>query len=323
MKETFKEYMHKTKPEINKRLQDILSEEDTDISTFLEGGKKMRGCLCILISDSLNKNNDKEIRKKALDLACVVEISHAMSLLVDDAIDDDKTRRGKPTLHELVGYKMTMLHVIKGLTYPYIITGKYGKEYTTNVAKTMRIMSRGALTEFKDTLKGIVHKKLPATALYDAVITAKTGKLFELATRFGAMSATNNQDIIDYFATYDLHTGRVMQIADDIHDRDRLLLKCLTVDSLIGELVEDIKTRSVDPLKATELWSDKRVVKVLGSMIHREVNEAGVCVDKVIQVSELSMSSLLKSVPLEIVNIMLREQDGGGVLFESLGLSSL
>jgi geranylgeranyl pyrophosphate synthase len=213
-------------------------------------------------------------------------------------------------LHELIGYKKTMLQVIEGLTYPYSITGKYGGKFTNEVARTMRTMSRGALTEFKDTLKGIANKKLPATALYDAVITTKTGVLFELATRFGAMSATCNLDIIDRFARYGLHVGKAMQIADDIHDQDRLLFKCLTVDSLVKEFFMDVKTHSVKVNKVKEIWSSEQAKKVLQSMLEREyalARDSLVDGDGVVEWLNEEYAPLFYVVPEEIARIMLSE----------------
>ena len=166
---------------INHRLEELVGNNNMSdqLFQFVKGGKKLRGCLCMLVAESLGLPQiEVECYETSLDLACVVELSHAMSLIVDDAIDEDTTRRGKPTLHKLVGYKKTMLHAIYGLTYPYELTVRQGERFVEPFIVVMRGMTAGALWEFKQTLKEMSKRRLPATSIYDSIITKKTGLLF-------------------------------------------------------------------------------------------------------------------------------------------------
>lgn len=63
---------------------------------LLNGGKRMRPLLCVLVAEAVSVNYPD-----ALVLAAAIECIHAYSLIHDDlpAMDNDDIRRGKPTCH--------------------------------------------------------------------------------------------------------------------------------------------------------------------------------------------------------------------------------
>ena len=68
--------------------------------SLLDGGKRIRPCLMLLIADMLGgKESD------VLPFACALEMVHCYSLIHDDlpAMDDDSMRRGKPSSHVRYG----------------------------------------------------------------------------------------------------------------------------------------------------------------------------------------------------------------------------
>ncbi len=64
------------------------------------GGKGIRGVLCVL-GFELTGGRDKEIYK----IGAAFEILHAALLIHDDIMDQSLTRRGKPSLHQVLGGK--------------------------------------------------------------------------------------------------------------------------------------------------------------------------------------------------------------------------
>lgn len=266
----FIEYLETVKPKINGHLSICLDEFKVtgDLKTLLMRGKRLRGGLLLLVHSI-----EEDIDPQALDLACAIELAHSSSLIFDDIIDEDKIRRGRPTLHESHGHKHAILNAIDVLSLPYSLTARYGNEYTDTLAKTQRAMARGVLKE----LSG-----LSATGVYDTIISLKTGVLFGLATRWGAIAAGMTADEIEGFYNYGLHTGKAMQIADDINDIEHgkigfgselILLKCLNIDRLVGEFVKDIKDRSIRLSKIRELWESEGVQKSLDSLLNAELRE--------------------------------------------------
>jgi geranylgeranyl diphosphate synthase type II len=70
------------------------------------GGKRLRPLLCLASSESLGIASEK-----ALPLAAAIEFIHTYSLIHDDlpALDDDDTRRGKPSSHKKYGEAVAIL----------------------------------------------------------------------------------------------------------------------------------------------------------------------------------------------------------------------
>jgi geranylgeranyl diphosphate synthase type I len=57
---------------------------------------------------------------------------------------------------------------------------------------------------------------LPTPELYEAMITRKTGALFEGAARLGAMAARASEEAQEKYASFGLHLGVAFQEQDDI-----------------------------------------------------------------------------------------------------------
>ena len=70
------------------------------------GGKRLRPILCLAAAEAVGGD-----RSLALPAACAIELIHTYSLIHDDlpAMDNDTMRRGRPTLHVVVGEAMAIL----------------------------------------------------------------------------------------------------------------------------------------------------------------------------------------------------------------------
>ena len=68
--------------------------------SLLDGGKRIRPCLLLLVSDMLGGSE-----ANAMPFACALEMVHCYSLIHDDlpAMDDDAMRRGRPSSHVRFG----------------------------------------------------------------------------------------------------------------------------------------------------------------------------------------------------------------------------
>jgi farnesyl diphosphate synthase len=73
---------------------------------LIGGGKRMRPLLCFLVAEALDID-----KKQTLIIAAAIECIHAYSLIHDDlpAMDDDDTRRGRPTCHIKFGEDTAIL----------------------------------------------------------------------------------------------------------------------------------------------------------------------------------------------------------------------
>lgn len=74
--------------------------------SLMAGGKRLRPILCLAAADRHGISPEN-----AIPLAAAVEFIHTASLIHDDlpCMDDDDTRRGKPTNHKVFGERMAIL----------------------------------------------------------------------------------------------------------------------------------------------------------------------------------------------------------------------
>jgi len=92
----YKIQANKINKSIEKLLNRIDSHELKKIVTYaLDGGKRLRSVVTIVMGKTINKNVNLE------KLAISMELLHNCSLIIDDlpCMDNDKIRRGKKTLH--------------------------------------------------------------------------------------------------------------------------------------------------------------------------------------------------------------------------------
>ena len=324
---TFQEYLKKIKPQVDERIGEICREKlkDPDIIPMLLKGKRLRAGLLLLVFDSVSKKEQN--RDAALDLACAVELAHSASLILDDMLDEDTERRGLPTIHLKKGAKRAMLDTIGVLSIPYDIAAPYGKQFVESLAQTQRSMVSGVVREL------FSHPDLPATKLYDVVISQKTGRLFSLSALWGFMAAKcidcaapaldqycEYKGEMTAFASYGIHCGNAMQTADDIADLQKvidgkkkngfgselILLRCVNVDRLVKEFFTDVKNLSVDLKKVKELWARESVQKTLREILDKEIFKARSIITWT-KIPYLECEELVMSAPGEIADMMIKE----------------
>lgn len=234
-------YITKTRKNIDAGLKHHTPPELYELTT---GGKKLRSILCFLVYDSLTGyKSPSTLKTRTLALACSVEVVHNVTLAADDIIDQDEMRRGKPSLHTLKGFSIAFLEVLSGISFPYQLVAPYGQAYIEAVSKVQQDMCYGVLKE--------ITKDLPATRIYEIVNDKKTGALFALSARFGAMAAEATDEEIEMMTEFGLHLGRAYQIADDIDDFIDVVARKKTPDAITG--TEFILLRG---LKVDEILKD-------------------------------------------------------------------
>ena len=83
------------------QVMSYLQGEDTKLMKAVRhypsaGGKRLRPVLAEVIAEAIGKAG-----KKAIPFACSLEIIHNFTLVHDDVMDNDATRRGRPAVHVL------------------------------------------------------------------------------------------------------------------------------------------------------------------------------------------------------------------------------
>ena len=128
--EQLKKYHEQIKNEITTFFDEeiITKKEDLVIYEHLKEyalrGKLIRGSLVLLINETLT-----EQKKEALTTATALEILHSAILIIDDIIDEDETRRGKPAMHittkELVNQSKNKNHDAQSIAQCTALIGTY------------------------------------------------------------------------------------------------------------------------------------------------------------------------------------------------------
>jgi len=327
MEDNFRDYLVRMKPFIDGAIAALLMKRkedfDDEVKPLLLRGKRLRGSLLFYVADALRDPNQPFPMKKVMELAVAVELAHSASLILDDMLDEDCTRRGLPTLHLSRGQKQAMLDTIGVLTLPYEIAGEYGDCYTQSLAETQRRMASGVLREM------IRKPDLPATRLYDTIITKKTGCLFGLATLWGFLAVREEVpmikpwEVMKEWRRWGVHVGKAMQIADDIADllaieldnREKkswgseALLLLLSADHAAKELVGDLKDLTLHREKAKLLLSHAGVKEALKERMTEETTAAMEILFKMEM--DPDAFKLLGQVPFIIEDIMIGEVLGG------------
>lgn len=230
---TVVEYHQQARAEIDHAIAKWVAHiKDPDIRDatqyVVSGGKRVRGTMCILTAECLGGD-----RATSVDAACAVEISHSISLSLDDlpSVDNDIMRRGQPSAWVKYGVgKVTLLsHIL--MPHAQGMLEKYGAEAERAFARTWETVSWG---EFRDVFmtdgviagarRALAEESLaPLTAaisgkMYETIIGAKTAALFRLACTLGALSARAPDRMVGAAGDYGHACGVAFQIADDVCD---------------------------------------------------------------------------------------------------------
>lgn len=154
------------------------------------------------------------------ELALAVEYLHVATLVHDDIIDGDSTRRGRPSVQAAFGLPAAIV-VGDGLILETFatLTGPrpHNVSDTAIVAVVAAIASAGVNVCRGQLLETELARDLNSSvAQYVEMAQLKTGALFESACRGGAILGTGLRKWVDALGTFGKHLGTAFQIRDDL-----------------------------------------------------------------------------------------------------------
>ena len=246
----FTRRLEEVRPRVNERISDVLNELtaghplEERVCKLLMRGKRLRAGVTMMVHDAIG--DGRVDPAMALDLAVAIELAHSCSLILDDMLDGDEERRGHAALHLSMGGKIAMLEAIRLLAIPYDLIGRHDPHLVGPLARTHRTMVEGVLLEME-------LSKGPSTwSGYDSVVASKTGELFSLAARYGALAAGASSAVAEVTAKYGLWVGMLAQLSDDAVDLQRMLR-----DRVKGGGSEVVLLRSLERHRAEGTLSDQ------------------------------------------------------------------
>jgi octaprenyl-diphosphate synthase len=173
------------------------------------GGKRLRPALVLLASKAFGA--EPHARH---DLAAVIEFIHTATLLHDDVVDESSLRRGRKTANAEFGNAASVLvgDFLYSRAFQMIVEA--GSLAVMKVlADATNVIAEGEVLQLLN-----VHDADTDEEKYLRVIRYKTAKLFEAATRVGAIIGGADAAAEAALAGYGMHLGTAFQLIDDVLD---------------------------------------------------------------------------------------------------------
>jgi octaprenyl-diphosphate synthase len=147
-------------------------------------------------------------------LAAIIEFIHTATLLHDDVVDESSLRRGKETANELFGNAASVLvgDFLYSRAFEMMVDVDSMKVMAI-LANTTNVIAEGEVMQLMN-----VHDADTTEKRYIEVIHCKTAKLFEAATRLGAVLCARGEQQETAMARYGMHLGTAFQLIDDVLD---------------------------------------------------------------------------------------------------------
>ena len=173
------------------------------------GGKRLRPALVILSAGAFNYPG-----KYHHNLAAVVEFIHTATLLHDDVVDESELRRNKETANALFGNAASVL------VGDFLYSRAFQMMVEVDNMRIMQVLADATNTIAEGEVLQLLNCKDPDVdeENYLQVIRFKTAKLFEAATRLGAILGNATPEEEEALAIYGMHLGTAFQLIDDLLD---------------------------------------------------------------------------------------------------------
>lgn len=222
----FKTYIKEKKILIDEHLKTLLRSPVSEYDklydsmnySLLQGGKRIRPILIMMILESLNVDPTPY-----LDTICTIECIHTYSLIHDDlpAMDNDTYRRGFLTNHKVYGEAMAILAGDALLTAAFEIVNS-----DNNTTDSQKVAISRILAKYSGA-KGMVGgqsfdidsegKKISLQEL-QTLHRGKTGSLFMACVEIALILKKINESDHKAYINFAEQLGLLFQITDDILD---------------------------------------------------------------------------------------------------------
>tara|TARA_B100001079_G_scaffold182454_1_gene156949 strand:+ start:481 stop:1380 length:900 start_codon:yes stop_codon:yes gene_type:complete len=183
-------------------------------------GKRYRAALVYATGTSLGASEE------SLDAAAgAMELIHAFSLIHDDlpAMDDDDLRRGKPTCHKAFGEATAILagDALQTIAFEAIAAELVPQIAPARRLQMLHVLARTVGSQGLAGGQAIDLDLVSKTATCETLATMhnmKTGALILAAVQLGALTATDDPELLQHLARYAQPLGLAFQVVDDILD---------------------------------------------------------------------------------------------------------
>jgi geranylgeranyl diphosphate synthase type I len=236
---------------------------------FMRGGKRLRPILVAIGYKAVNEDVSHPYLYRA---ACSMEIIHNGTLLHDDLIDHDETRRGGPTFHaryrdaylahtddkeKAFDWGMTMAIIGGDILLNMGAQAIQESELDDSTSVKCLTMYQTAYQFLGDGVMlemNMVYEPDITPEIYMQMVSLKTAVLFHTSLVIGATIAGANASQIGALHEFGLKVGQAFQMQDDI--LGSFGDESITGKSADGDIREGKKTMLL--LKSYELANDEQ-----------------------------------------------------------------
>ena len=211
-----KEYLKKMSAELDGPIKSYIGNEEP--SNLMEatrqypyrGGKRMRPAMAVACCGAVGGD-----RSKAFPLAVAVEYIHNVTLVHDDLMDGDESRRGMTTIHVKYGMPTAVLagDALFAKAYQIIcdldIPAERMRSALRYVSKAVWDLARGQQMDVNN------EGQIVSEDVYLETIKLKTSVLFAAAAAGGAVVGGADEKTAEAIHDYAIETGLGFQIFDD------------------------------------------------------------------------------------------------------------
>jgi geranylgeranyl diphosphate synthase, type II len=185
--------------------------------SLLTPGKRLRPMLVMLAAEACGGNIEL-----AVPAACAVEMIHTYSLIHDDlpSMDNDDTRRGRPTCHKKFGEGVAILagDALMALAFEVIAREITPAEVAVACSATLATAS-GATALVGGQCDDIGQELASGSReLLESIHNRKTGALFLASLRMGGLVAGASEKELEALRECGANLGLAFQITDDLLD---------------------------------------------------------------------------------------------------------
>jgi len=196
--------------EIQKRLaSDVVLINQLGAYIINSGGKRLRPLLVLLASRVFDYEGQNLAK-----MAAIIEFIHTATLLHDDVVDASELRRGNATANAVWGNEASVL------VGDFLYSRSFEMMVELDNMRIMDILAGTTNTIAEGEVMQLMNCNDPDTTeqQYMAVIYNKTAKLFEAATRLGAVISGQSAEMEKGLADYGKYLGTAFQLVDDMLD---------------------------------------------------------------------------------------------------------
>jgi len=195
---------------IRRRLEsDVVLIRQVAEYIIASGGKRLRPAMLLLAAGATGYAGPHHH-----ELAAVIEFIHTATLLHDDVVDESGLRRGRRTANATFGNAASVL------VGDFLYSRAFQMMLTVDDMRVMAVLADATNTIAEGEVLQLlnVHNADTDEARYLEVVRRKTAKLFEAATRLGAILGQAAAETEAGLAQYGMHVGTAFQLIDDVLD---------------------------------------------------------------------------------------------------------